>query len=664
LITFAPQLTILYNNPSATAGEGQFQFAAGEFQVNEGGVATIAVQRVGGSEGAATVNYEVTAGTGALVDLSGSLTGTISFADGELSKTIMLTALNDIVIESNKTFNLNLTASSAGSTISTQLGSALLTVRDNDISTTSPPVLMSEVLFNQPANDGGGELLEIAGTAGAGLGSLYVVVIGGNIGEDEGATNLVVDLGPFTNGSNGTTLIGSANNFNYNIPDGTTYIGLDVLDVEFVGGAANGSSTFALVYSPLTPLLVGRFDYDWDNDGGLDLPTGAVIVDSIGYKDNSATDTTYGGGANTIFTNPTEPYDALSRLPGSTGRNNASNWYGGDILGGNDALVYNDLVATGLAGAVGGVALPSVSPSVTPGEINTGSAAMNQLVTLGTIEATSGVVVNFSGTMSQVLVGDGSPTGFIGAGISVTNTDGTPISGVDAFPSSIAGFGTNTLALSFSGPATSGGRLPAGTYTLNFVGNSLVGNGRAVDAASTGSASNAQVEITVTDVGQPGDYDANGLVDGNDFLAWQRQLGSPAVPPGSGADGNSNGTVDGPDLGVWGSNFGEPGVAAAVAVGDSVESAAAADALDASLVDLAITDALVRFPATRVARSAFRPATRFSDVSLPSGAASPVYHAAGAGDSHPDFDALFADLGDDEPDDEWSLGAALAAAAS
>jgi hypothetical protein len=62
--------------------------------------------------------------------------------------------------------------------------------------------------------------------------------------------------------------------------------------------------------------------------------------------------------------------------------------------------------------------------------------------------------------------------------------------------------------------------------------------------------------------GVPGDYDGDGDVDGADFLAWQRQLGATASPPGSGADGDESGSVDGGDLDIWKSNFGAPAVAA------------------------------------------------------------------------------------------------------
>lgn len=54
----------------------------------------------------------------------------------------------------------------------------------------------------------------------------------------------------------------------------------------------------------------------------------------------------------------------------------------------------------------------------------------------------------------------------------------------------------------------------------------------------------------------PADFDDDEDVDGDDFLLWQRGLGSLAIPPGSGADGNANGLVDAGDLVVWRATFG------------------------------------------------------------------------------------------------------------
>jgi len=55
-----------------------------------------------------------------------------------------------------------------------------------------------------------------------------------------------------------------------------------------------------------------------------------------------------------------------------------------------------------------------------------------------------------------------------------------------------------------------------------------------------------------------GDFLRDGSVDGNDFLAWQRQFGSPVSPAGSGADADRDGNVDVGDLNVWQANFAKP----------------------------------------------------------------------------------------------------------
>lgn len=52
-----------------------------------------------------------------------------------------------------------------------------------------------------------------------------------------------------------------------------------------------------------------------------------------------------------------------------------------------------------------------------------------------------------------------------------------------------------------------------------------------------------------------GDFDADGDVDGSDFLQWQRGLGS-QVTPFSGADGDGDGLIGAGDLDVWRHGFG------------------------------------------------------------------------------------------------------------
>ncbi len=54
----------------------------------------------------------------------------------------------------------------------------------------------------------------------------------------------------------------------------------------------------------------------------------------------------------------------------------------------------------------------------------------------------------------------------------------------------------------------------------------------------------------------PGDFDYDGIVDGDDFLAWQRTLGSTTSLA---ADGNDDGVVDQADLAIWQEHFGTGG---------------------------------------------------------------------------------------------------------
>ena len=65
-----------------------------------------------------------------------------------------------------------------------------------------------------------------------------------------------------------------------------------------------------------------------------------------------------------------------------------------------------------------------------------------------------------------------------------------------------------------------------------------------------------------------GDFDGNGIVDGADFLIWQRGYGLTGQPDATTGDANDDGVVDDADLALWKSHFGGPpaAVVAAAAV--------------------------------------------------------------------------------------------------
>lgn len=59
------------------------------------------------------------------------------------------------------------------------------------------------------------------------------------------------------------------------------------------------------------------------------------------------------------------------------------------------------------------------------------------------------------------------------------------------------------------------------------------------------------------------DFDGNGIVDGNDFLKWQRGFGMSGQTNNQNGDANGDGSVTADDLAIWKTKFGGPGATAA-----------------------------------------------------------------------------------------------------
>ncbi len=64
--------------------------------------------------------------------------------------------------------------------------------------------------------------------------------------------------------------------------------------------------------------------------------------------------------------------------------------------------------------------------------------------------------------------------------------------------------------------------------------------------------------------GTPGDFDNDGDVDGDDFLAWQEGFGISSGALREDGDANGDGAVNQEDYDLWDSNFGTGEVAGAV----------------------------------------------------------------------------------------------------
>jgi uncharacterized repeat protein (TIGR01451 family) len=110
---------------------GTLKFSNATYSVGENdGNATITVTRTGGTAGTATVLFQTSNGTASSSDYT-SVSQTVTFADGESSKTVSVPVTNDTTDEPDET--VNLTLSSAGG--SGQLGTpatAVLTIQDMD----------------------------------------------------------------------------------------------------------------------------------------------------------------------------------------------------------------------------------------------------------------------------------------------------------------------------------------------------------------------------------------------------------------------------------------------------------------------------------------------------------------------------------------------------
>lgn len=110
---------------------GSLQFSAASYAVNEnGGSVTITVTRTGGSTGAVSVTYATSNGTAAAGSDYTATSGTLTFADGETSKTFSVAVLDDALDEPDETVNLTLSSPAGGATLGTS--TAVLTITDND----------------------------------------------------------------------------------------------------------------------------------------------------------------------------------------------------------------------------------------------------------------------------------------------------------------------------------------------------------------------------------------------------------------------------------------------------------------------------------------------------------------------------------------------------
>lgn len=111
--------TVTINDNEASAfGSGSFRFSKSEYTGTEAsGGAIITVLRQGGASGIVSVNYATNGGTATVGKDYTAVSGTLTFAHGEASKTFTVPILSDTEIDSGEGINLVISGPTGGSTL-------------------------------------------------------------------------------------------------------------------------------------------------------------------------------------------------------------------------------------------------------------------------------------------------------------------------------------------------------------------------------------------------------------------------------------------------------------------------------------------------------------------------------------------------------------------
>lgn len=272
---------------------------------------------------------------------------------------------------------------------------------------TAITLLLNEINVNPPGTDNNQEYIELRGTPDAALTGYYLVAFEGDFSSagQTGIADVVVDLSASRLGSNGLLIV---QNGGYTVAPETTV----VTDTQLTGagGLENGTISFLLMQSAV-PLTEGT-DYDVDNDGVLELPSGAVIVDAVGWSDGGATDLVYGG---VVLTQSSGTPDAATRFVDNLTANAAAAWYAGDLLA--DGRTYDASAAT--ANLPGGAGLTPGAPN---GGGSTGSGAAPTIA-----EASATPFLNLpetgAGVVSGVLGDPTDPARTVGIDFAIADAD-------------------------------------------------------------------------------------------------------------------------------------------------------------------------------------------------------------------------------------------------
>jgi hypothetical protein len=112
---------------------GQVEFDSDTATTEGAGSVALQVLRLAGSDGMITVDYATADGSALAGEDYVAQSGTLTWADGDASpKSIVITLIDDLAVESDEAFGLTLSDPGGGATLGTQALAMVLLIDDDD----------------------------------------------------------------------------------------------------------------------------------------------------------------------------------------------------------------------------------------------------------------------------------------------------------------------------------------------------------------------------------------------------------------------------------------------------------------------------------------------------------------------------------------------------
>lgn len=228
----------IVNDDAAPAVPGAFSVS--DASVSEGNSGTtpivFTVSRGSDSNVAASVSYTINlpgGATGASASdfVSPVLSGTLSFAANEFSKTITLNIAGDTVVEPDETFTVTLSSPTGGATLldATGVGTIL-----NDETAAPGVAFINEIHYDNTGNPDTNERIEVAGPAGTNLAGWTLVLYNGNGGASYGTIALSGTIPDQDDGYGTLSFAGPGSGIQNGSPDGVALVAPGNQVVQFL----------------------------------------------------------------------------------------------------------------------------------------------------------------------------------------------------------------------------------------------------------------------------------------------------------------------------------------------------------------------------------------------------------------------------------------------